>query len=314
MAKSPNESVLEAWNPKLRKVLGTVAAAGALETGYLSASKLGSFDLLCTSEDSCNSVLNSPYAYIPGTEVPLALAGLVAYSGVLFFALQPLFSDVEDEATNRVLLATLTTAMGVFSVFLMSILFGVLHQSCAYCVASAVFSIVLAKLSWLGGVVPKERIKQGIQWSSAAGLASLLAASVIFGATESVDARTNFAGGKLTTSTVALGGESPPTITATSSQEALDLASKLEKLDTRFFGAFWCSHCYDQKQALGKQAMAKIEYIECARDGKNERADLCKDRKVPGYPTWEIGGELYPGERPLSELSEIADKALAKVS
>jgi hypothetical protein len=27
---------------------------------------------------------------------------------------------------------------------------------------------------------------------------------------------------------------------------------------------------------------------------------------VPGYPTWEINGELYPGEKSIEELEEIS--------
>lgn len=29
--------------------------------------------------------------------------------------------------------------------------------------------------------------------------------------------------------------------------------------------------------------------------------------QLPGYPTWEIGGQLYPGEKGISELEHIAD-------
>ena len=27
------------------------------------------------------------------------------------------------------------------------------------------------------------------------------------------------------------------------------------------YGAFWCSHCYDQKQALGAESMRIIPYV-----------------------------------------------------
>ena len=27
--------------------------------------------------------------------------------------------------------------------------------------------------------------------------------------------------------------------------------------------------------------------------------------KVPGYPTWEINGNLYPGEKSISEINEL---------
>jgi hypothetical protein len=76
-----------------------------------------------------------------------------------------------------------------------------------------------------------------------------------------------------------------------------------------FCGSLRCSHCYDQKLAFGKEAFAKIPYIECSKDGIDEQNGLCKEKNVPGYPTWEINGKLYPGEQALEELEEIVQKA-----
>lgn len=51
-------------------------------------------------------------------------------------------------------------------------------------------------------------------------------------------------------------------------------------MDSRMYGAFWCSHCYEQKQTLGKEAYSRVKYIECAKDGVNSQTALCKERKV----------------------------------
>jgi len=101
----------------------------------------------------------------------------------------------------------------------------------------------------------------------------------------------------------------PPAITEKSSPEALRIAKELKKLNAKFYGAFWCSHCYDQKQALGKEAMAMIPYVECDKDGHNSQRKLCKEKKIPGYPSWEINGEIYPGEQKLSELNDLIELA-----
>ena len=53
--------------------------------------------------------------------------------------------------------------------------------------------------------------------------------------------------------------------------------------------------------------MQYIPYVECDREGYNNKREICREREVPGYPTWEIGGELFPGERSLDELREIVD-------
>ena len=67
----------------------------------------------------------------------------------------------------------------------------------------------------------------------------------------------------------------------------------------------WCSHCYEQKERLGKEAMLRIPYIECSKEGTNSQTSLCREKQIPGYPTWEINGKLFPGEQDIEELAEI---------
>jgi uncharacterized membrane protein len=315
------ENSVACWNPPLRGTLGSIASLGSLETAYLTLSKLSGSELLCSTDGHCTDVLNGPYASIPGTEIPLAALGLVAYSMVAALAFAPRQPAGED--TNRILLTALTTAMGVFSVFLMAILFGVLKQSCPYCVVSAILSVSLAKICWWGGVLPKQRGKEGVVASCAFGAVSFLAAAMLFFGNERPASAVTYAGelvGSSSSSSIVstliadVKGQAPPTITAASSKRALALARDLEKLNTRFFGAFWCGHCFDQKQELGKEAMAKIPYIECSKDGVNSQSKLCKERDVPGYPTWEINDQLYPGQRNMDELEEIVKRALRKKS
>lgn len=33
------------------------------------------------------------------------------------------------------------------------------------------------------------------------------------------------------------------------------------------YGAFWCTHCFEQKQAFGVQAMQDFPYVECYPEG-----------------------------------------------
>ena len=40
----------------------------------------------------------------------------------------------------------------------------------------------------------------------------------------------------------------PPVVTKTSSPEAMALAKHLKEIGATMYGAFWCSHCYGQKQ------------------------------------------------------------------
>lgn len=50
--------------------------------------------------------------------------------------------------------------------------------------------------------------------------------------------------------------------------------------------------------------------MECAKEGLNSQQKVCKDRGVPGFPTWDIGGKLYPGEWSVEELEEIVEGVL----
>ena len=101
----------------------------------------------------------------------------------------------------------------------------------------------------------------------------------------------------------------PPSVTAKSSARALRVGDALAAKGARMYGAYWCSHCFGQKQTLGKEAFSRVEYVECAKDGAGSRNALCKSRKVPGYPTWEIDGVLHPGEATLEELEALVGLA-----
>lgn len=312
----------EPWNPLLRRIMGSVATLGVAETAYLTYSKLSGSTGgdICGTDGNCASVLQGPYSVVPFTDVPLAAAGCAAYTLVALLALTPLLLDDADDDNNRILLLSLTTAMGVFSAFLVSLLVGILHTGCPYCFASAALSFTLAGCAWLGGCLPSsEKSKLAVQSSLASFAASTALALTLFLSVDADSYSSSMASSSTsdssllasTTSTpqpTPKGPFSPPPITTTSSERALGLSRDLQSLNARMFGAYWCSHCYDQKMTLGKQAMQAVNYVECSKDGVNSQTALCKERDVPGYPTWEIGGELFPGEQELDELEDIVAK------
>jgi uncharacterized membrane protein len=309
------------WQPQLRRVLGSVATLGALETAYLTYNKLtGQVSTLCGIDGSCNDVLNGPYSYVPFTEIPLSAIGLLAYVSAAALALGPLMMDdpEHDDSGNRVALTAVATVMGTFSAFLMILLFGVLQTTCPYCVFSAACSISLAMLVWIGGCLP-EGSKTGARTASTSFLMSTVVALMFFvsvGDSMADESLSSTLSGSSTTLLASNTNEvtklySPPTLTTESSERALTLAKSLQKLDAKMYGAYWCSHCFDQKETFGKQAFGKLTYVECAKDGVNSQYKLCKDSKVPGYPTWEIQGKLYPGEQELDELENIVKEIQA---
>lgn len=106
--------------------------------------------------------------------------------------------------------------------------------------------------------------------------------------------------------------EEAPKVTRKSSARAYAVGLRLQALDAKMFGAFWCSHCNNQKQELGVQTVGLYKYVECDKDGANTDFKLCREKKIAGYPTWEINGNLYPGIGELETL--LSDIEVATVA
>lgn len=53
----------------------------------------------------------------------------------------------------------------------------------------------------------------------------------------------------------------------------------------KFYGAFWCPHCREQKALFGKSAL-KLPYVECSAPDGNSQLQVCKDQGIIKYPTW----------------------------
>jgi glutaredoxin len=95
-------------------------------------------------------------------------------------------------------------------------------------------------------------------------------------------------------------------IQSTSGTAEIDLAKHLTRVGAKMYSAYWCPHCYEQKQLFGKRAWAKIASIECATDAKkNPQPEVCSKAGVKVFPTWVIGGKLDTGVKKLAELGKM---------
>lgn len=90
-----------------------------------------------------------------------------------------------------------------------------------------------------------------------------------------------------------------------------DFAKCLSVKGAKMYGAYWCSHCQNQKKEFG-DSWQYISYIECDPRGENSEYDSCLEKGIQGYPTWEINGKLYPGEQNLEKLAELSGCKLNK--
>ena len=85
-----------------------------------------------------------------------------------------------------------------------------------------------------------------------------------------------------------------------------DLAIHLSVNGAKMYGAYWCPHCATQKELFGTAA-DQIPYIECDPDGDNSQTDLCQQKGIQAYPTWEINGEFRQGVHPLGKLADLTE-------
>ena len=94
-------------------------------------------------------------------------------------------------------------------------------------------------------------------------------------------------------------------VTSESTKESIALAKYLKDKGVVKYSAYWCPNCLNQSELFGKQAYKELNVVECARDGKNSQMQLCIDKKIEGFPSWEINGKIIIGVQTLKELSEL---------
>ena len=95
------------------------------------------------------------------------------------------------------------------------------------------------------------------------------------------------------------------TVTSESTSESIKLAKYLKDNGVVKYSAYWCPNCLNQSELFGRQAYKELNVVECARDVINSQTQLCIDKKIKGFPTWEINGKLILGVLSLKELSKL---------
>ncbi|PYX75316.1 MAG: hypothetical protein DMG72_07635 [Acidobacteria bacterium] len=87
-------------------------------------------------------------------------------------------------------------------------------------------------------------------------------------------------------------------------------AQCLAAKQVKMYGAYWCSHCAEQKEMFGT-SFGNVPYIECGIRGQRGETQQCKDAGVTRFPTWKFpDGDVQERVFPLQELSEKTGCAL----
>jgi flagellar basal body-associated protein FliL len=81
-------------------------------------------------------------------------------------------------------------------------------------------------------------------------------------------------------------------------------AKCLNAKGARMYGAWWCPHCADQKEAFG-YAFQYVNYTECSPEGQRTETEQCKQAGIKHFPSWRFAdGSNTEGVLPLSQLSQ----------
>jgi len=283
-----------------RPVIGAIATMGALGTGYLTAVKLMGGSASCPVS-GCDQVLSSSYAELFG--VPLTLFGCLAYLTMLGLSLGPLLVNPDKNKQQRQQLEDLTwpllfigaTGMMVFSGYLMFVLATELKAPCIYCIASASFTVIMFVMTLLG----RRWDDQGQLMFRGFIVGTLTLVMTLGAYSLSINGPS---------ATASVDGAVGPVVQNASGESELALARHLTNVDAKMYGAYWCPHCYDQKQLFGKDAAKEIPYIECAPDGNNSQTALCQSiPEITGFPTWDVNGQFLPGAQSLETLATASE-------
>ena len=282
-----------------RIAMAVLATAGVIDTGSITLKRWGLLgNLSCPmGADGCDKVLNSAWGTLFGS-IPLSMLGLLAYGAVLLLALLPLLPGLQEnkaDLSRRTWwgLFSVSLGMAVFSGVLLGLMVLKIQAFCFFCVLSAVLSLLLFVLSVLGGGWddPGQLLFRGILLALAVLMGGLIWASVVD--PDRPDAPVT-------------GQGVAPVVTATSTPAAVELADHLTSSGAVMYSAYWCPHCHEQKELFGRQASDRLQVVECAPDGRNNQADLCRSKGLTGFPSWEINGEIDSGVRPLDELADLS--------
>lgn len=241
--------------------VAALAVVGMLITGYLSFSSLGSAaPLFCGPESGCDVVQNSTYSTLLG--LPVSLWGFGLYVLVLWSAI-----TMPPRLKRWQRLAWLSTIGLGISLYLTITGLVALDAWCVWCMASQVTMIALFATVMLR----RPESAPGMPWM-------IFNRNLALGALFVVGALFAWQNGLL----------QPP-----ENPRLKALAIHLEESDARFYGAFWCPTCQEQKRHFGRSS-ERLPYVECTPNGRaGGMAFECVAADISGYPTWIIDGRRY---------------------
>ncbi len=254
-------------------ILALLAILGLLLTTGLLAISMTKTDLpYCASGSGCDIVQSSRWSILLG--LPITVWGWGTYAvltGAALFA-------AKKTTRWRIVIFFATIAFGV-SVYLNAVSIWIIDAICIYCLASFALIAAIYLLSWRA---------DGLSGLAGWRLGSSAAALIVVGLLT-----LHYSG-----AFDPAAGPEDPYLRA--------VAEHLSGIDAKFYGAYWCPHCQQQKQAFGASA-ARLPYIECSPNGqRGAPATACLVAEIKNYPTWVIEGRRHDRTLTVEQLARYS--------
>lgn len=238
-----------------------LALSGMLLSGYLTFAALSeAAPVFCDQGSSCQLIQQSRWSRVLG--VPLALWGFALYA---VLAAQAWQQPHRLQRWRRLWLIALVGL--VISLYLTLVGWIELAAFCAWCLLS--LALLAAFFLRASLIRPKSATVTELRhWLLRSGVIALLAV-------------------------LALHLYYSDLLSPRADPQLLALANHLQRSEAKFYGAFWCPACQEQKSLFGPAA-EQLPYVECSPNGrKGVLARACIEEKINSYPTWIIRGRRY---------------------
>jgi len=248
-----------------------LAVAGIVLTAYLSyVATFEEHPAFCEEGSGCDLVQASRWATFLG--VPTALWGMLTYvvmAGLIW----------RGRRKSGSWTALLYVAICGFSIsaYLTIISVVEIEATCPYCLTSFAIITMMMGLAIL---------RQPPEWMTT------VKESVILGVLMVAVLHMHYSG----VFSAAAGPEDP---------QLQALAIHLSDSGAKFYGAYWCPRCQEQK-ALFQASAKRLPYIECSSGGRGSPLTApCVVENIRSYPTWIIGEQRLTGLQTPEELASI---------
>lgn len=248
-----------------------LAAFGLLLTGYLTAvAWWGETAAFCSAGSGCDIVQQSRWSTLLG--LPMALWGFALYALIGLVALQR-----SGRLRRWRRLWTLSLIGVLISLYLTVVGIAALDAVCIWCLLSFATMVAI----FVAVVVRRPTSAPGTPWQRWV-LNHAIVLLPFIGVLHAYQS----------------GLLEPP-----ENPRLQALAEHLDRTGAKFYGAFWCPVCQEQKRAFGASG-DRLPYVECSPNGRNGGVAFeCSAAAVTSFPTWEIRGQRYQS---LLEPEELA--------